>query len=115
MTPKTFVRFAQVTLAITVVVILWGAVVRATGSGAGCGNAASVNSSLCGPARVSSCTESSGMSRSSSPAEYNALPKASSNARCTASEMPRVVLMSRLVVRNEVQNDTAAAWIANAA
>lgn len=35
---RAFVRFAWVTLAITVVVILWGAVVRATGSGAGCGS-----------------------------------------------------------------------------
>jgi heme a synthase len=35
---RAFVRFAWITLAITVVVILWGAVVRATGSGAGCGS-----------------------------------------------------------------------------
>src|SRR6187399_620307 len=35
---QKFVRFAWVTLAITVVVIVWGAVVRATGSGAGCGS-----------------------------------------------------------------------------
>src|SRR6185503_9690780 len=34
---QKFVRFAWFTLAITVVVIVWGAVVRATGSGAGCG------------------------------------------------------------------------------
>ncbi len=33
-----FVQFAWVTLGITVLVILWGAVVRATGSGAGCGS-----------------------------------------------------------------------------
>jgi len=38
MSPSTFVRFAWSTLAATVVVILWGAVVRATGSGAGCGS-----------------------------------------------------------------------------
>ena len=31
-------RFAWLTLAVTFVVIVWGAVVRATGSGAGCGN-----------------------------------------------------------------------------
>src|SRR6187431_238747 len=35
---EKFVRFAWFTLAITVVVIVWGAVVRATGSGAGCGS-----------------------------------------------------------------------------
>jgi heme a synthase len=35
---QKFVRFASFTLAITVVVIVWGAVVRATGSGAGCGS-----------------------------------------------------------------------------
>ncbi len=34
---RALVRFAWVTLACTVAVILWGAVVRATGSGAGCG------------------------------------------------------------------------------
>jgi len=33
-----FVQFAWVTLGVTVLVILWGAVVRATGSGAGCGS-----------------------------------------------------------------------------
>ncbi len=33
---RRFVQFAWVTLGITVLVILWGAVVRATGSGAGC-------------------------------------------------------------------------------
>jgi heme a synthase len=32
-----FARFAWVTLAYTVAVVLWGAIVRATGSGAGCG------------------------------------------------------------------------------
>ena len=35
---RAFVRFAWFTLAVTVVVIIWGAVVRATGSGAGCGS-----------------------------------------------------------------------------
>ena len=35
---RKFIRFAWFTLAITVVVIIWGAVVRATGSGAGCGS-----------------------------------------------------------------------------
>ena len=35
---RAFVRFAWITLAVTVVVIVWGAVVRATGSGAGCGS-----------------------------------------------------------------------------
>lgn len=34
---RVFERFAIATLACTVVVIIWGAVVRATGSGAGCG------------------------------------------------------------------------------
>jgi heme a synthase len=34
--PK-FARFAWITLAFTVAVVLWGAIVRATGSGAGCG------------------------------------------------------------------------------
>jgi cytochrome c oxidase assembly protein subunit 15/protoheme IX farnesyltransferase len=38
MNPAAFVRYAWSTLAVTVVVILWGAVVRATGSGAGCGS-----------------------------------------------------------------------------
>jgi cytochrome c oxidase assembly protein subunit 15 len=33
-----FIRFAWITLAVTIVVIVWGAVVRATGSGAGCGS-----------------------------------------------------------------------------
>jgi heme A synthase len=33
-----FVRFAWAALGVTVLVILWGAVVRATGSGAGCGS-----------------------------------------------------------------------------
>lgn len=33
----SFARFAWVTLAYTVAVVLWGAIVRATGSGAGCG------------------------------------------------------------------------------
>lgn len=35
---RAFVRYAWVTLAFTVLVIVWGAVVRATGSGAGCGS-----------------------------------------------------------------------------
>ena len=34
----TFVRFAWFTLGVTLLVIVWGAVVRATGSGAGCGS-----------------------------------------------------------------------------
>ncbi|HVQ42941.1 MAG TPA: COX15/CtaA family protein [Vicinamibacterales bacterium] len=34
----SFIRFAWITLGATVAVILWGAVVRATGSGAGCGS-----------------------------------------------------------------------------
>lgn len=38
MTPQTFIRFARLALIATVAVILWGAVVRATGSGAGCGS-----------------------------------------------------------------------------
>jgi len=37
-TPVAFVRLARVALIVTVGVILWGAVVRATGSGAGCGS-----------------------------------------------------------------------------
>src|SRR5262245_62634867 len=36
--PKAFIRFAWLTLGITIVVIVWGAVVRASGSGAGCGS-----------------------------------------------------------------------------
>jgi heme A synthase len=35
---RTFIRFAWAALAMTVLVIVWGAVVRATGSGAGCGS-----------------------------------------------------------------------------
>jgi len=35
---RAFLRYAWATLAVTVVVIVWGAVVRATGSGAGCGS-----------------------------------------------------------------------------
>lgn len=35
---KRFVRYAWLVVAYTILVILWGAVVRATGSGAGCGN-----------------------------------------------------------------------------
>jgi cytochrome c oxidase assembly protein subunit 15 len=38
MTTQTFLRFARLALIVTVAVILWGAVVRATGSGAGCGS-----------------------------------------------------------------------------
>src|SRR6478736_3324846 len=38
MTLQTFRRLAWAALAVTVVVIVWGAVVRATGSGAGCGS-----------------------------------------------------------------------------
>jgi cytochrome c oxidase assembly protein subunit 15 len=38
MSPRAFVRLAWAALIITVAVILWGAVVRATGSGAGCGS-----------------------------------------------------------------------------
>lgn len=37
-TRRTFVRYAWATLIVTLVVIVWGAVVRATGSGAGCGS-----------------------------------------------------------------------------
>ncbi|MEO6910202.1 MAG: COX15/CtaA family protein, partial [Edaphobacter sp.] len=36
--PKALVRYAWVVVAYNVLVILWGAVVRATGSGAGCGD-----------------------------------------------------------------------------
>ena len=36
--PRTLIRFAWFVLAYNVLVILWGALVRATGSGAGCGN-----------------------------------------------------------------------------
>jgi heme A synthase len=35
---RAFVRYAWAALALTVLVIVWGAVVRATGSGAGCGS-----------------------------------------------------------------------------
>src|ERR1700761_8243597 len=35
---RSLARFAWCTLAFNVVVVLWGAYVRATGSGAGCGN-----------------------------------------------------------------------------
>lgn len=35
---RTFVRYGWATMAVTVLVIVWGAVVRATGSGAGCGS-----------------------------------------------------------------------------
>jgi heme a synthase len=38
MTQSAYIRFAWSTLAVTVAVIVWGAVVRATGSGAGCGS-----------------------------------------------------------------------------
>ncbi|HEY2038638.1 MAG TPA: COX15/CtaA family protein [Edaphobacter sp.] len=36
--PRALVRYAWIVVAYNVLVILWGAVVRATGSGAGCGN-----------------------------------------------------------------------------
>jgi heme A synthase len=36
--PKTFARYAWAVLAYNLLVVLWGAFVRATGSGAGCGN-----------------------------------------------------------------------------
>jgi cytochrome c oxidase assembly protein subunit 15 len=35
---RAFLQYAWATLAVTVVVIVWGAVVRATGAGAGCGS-----------------------------------------------------------------------------
>ena len=35
---SNFTRFAWLTLAFLVLVVLWGAFVRATGSGAGCGS-----------------------------------------------------------------------------
>src|ERR1700719_4970186 len=35
---RSLARFAWLTLAYNIAVILWGAYVRATGSGAGCGN-----------------------------------------------------------------------------
>ena len=35
---RAFIRFSWITLSITVLVIVWGAVVRATGAGAGCGS-----------------------------------------------------------------------------
>ncbi len=38
MTTKRFERYVWIVLGYTIVVILWGAFVRATGSGAGCGN-----------------------------------------------------------------------------
>jgi heme A synthase len=38
MTTKRFARYVWVVLGYTLIVILWGAFVRATGSGAGCGN-----------------------------------------------------------------------------
>lgn len=38
MTQRGFIRLALVTLSVSVVVIVWGGVVRATGSGAGCGS-----------------------------------------------------------------------------
>lgn len=38
MTSKRFERYIWVVLSYTIIVILWGAFVRATGSGAGCGN-----------------------------------------------------------------------------
>lgn len=38
MSRAAYVRFAALTLAVTVIVVIWGGVVRATGSGAGCGS-----------------------------------------------------------------------------
>ncbi|MEZ4616463.1 MAG: COX15/CtaA family protein [Caldilineaceae bacterium] len=38
MADKRFARYAWGTLGYNLLVILWGAVVRATGSGAGCGS-----------------------------------------------------------------------------
>ena len=38
MTTKRFERYVWIVLGYTIIVILWGAFVRATGSGAGCGN-----------------------------------------------------------------------------
>lgn len=38
MSRSSYVRFAMLTLVVTVVVVIWGGVVRATGSGAGCGS-----------------------------------------------------------------------------
>jgi heme a synthase len=38
MAPKTYARWARITLLYNLPVILWGAFVRATGSGAGCGS-----------------------------------------------------------------------------
>lgn len=35
---RAFLRYAWITIGVTVLVIVWGAVVRATGSGAGCGS-----------------------------------------------------------------------------
>jgi heme A synthase len=35
---RIFIRYAWATLVVTILVIVWGAVVRATGSGAGCGS-----------------------------------------------------------------------------
>src|SRR5580704_13281485 len=37
-TSRSFARYAWAVLALNVAVVLWGALVRATGSGAGCGN-----------------------------------------------------------------------------
>ena len=36
--PRAFPRYAWLTLAVNVLVVLWGSIVRATGSGAGCGS-----------------------------------------------------------------------------
>jgi hypothetical protein len=59
--------------------------------------------------------DNSGMSASSFPLVYSATPTPSSSARCTAAEMPRDVVISRLRVVSEVQNAPAALRIASAA
>ena len=87
-----------------------------TGSGAGCGSAASVNSSLLGPSRVSSCTDSSGTSRVVFAADVERRADADQQrCRWNAAEMAREVAMSRWVVRNAVQNVSAARRMASAA
>ena len=85
-----------------------------TGSGAGCGSEASVNSSSLGPSRVTSCTDSSGTSSSSRPSTYIALPTPRRMMRCTAAEMPSEVLTSRWG-RNAIQNLTEARLMTSAA
>ena len=85
-----------------------------TGSGAGCGSEASVNSSSLGPSRETSCTESSGTSSSSRPSTYIALPTPRRMMRCTAAEMPSEVLTSRWG-RNAIQSLTEARLMTSAA